>query len=483
MNIVLLVLILIMLFAACGLLVSLLLRARRPNEDSLGGKLDALRGDSERIERSLGTEQRASRTELAQSFAQFRDHVQTQMDASGAQQRERIDDFSNRLSQLIERTDRGAETLRNTLTEDARKSREESQTTLRSFGELLRDTLTTLTTDNEKRLGEVRATLEMQLKSLQVDNAAQLEQMRKIVDEKLQATLEMRLGASFKQVTVHLEAVQQGLGEMRNLASGVGDLNRVLSNVKNRGIFGETQLATLLEQMLTPDQYMANAATVPGSKERVDFAVCMPGVEHGQSVLLPIDAKFPREDYERLLDAQERADATAASVAALALERRVRAEAKSIREKYIAPPHTTDFAVLFLPTESLYAEVLRRPGLMESVQREHRVTLAGPTTLSALLNSLRMGFRTLAIEQRSSEVWQLLGAVKTEFEKFGAILDKAKGQLDSARNNLDDLVGRRTRVIQRTLRGVESLSSDESQALLGDALASVADEETPETID
>ncbi len=389
------------------LLIVLLLRPR--GDVALREKLDALRGDSERIERVLREEQRAGRAELAD--------------------------------------------------------------TLDRLGGQLRQSLSTLTADNEKRLTEVRATLDTQLKALQADNAAQLEQMRRIVDEKLQATLNERLTASFRQVVTHLEAVQRGLGEMQTLASGVGDLNRVLSNVKNRGIFGESQLSALLQELLTPEQYNANVATVPGSAERVEFAVRLPGTEPGRPVWLPIDAKFPREDYERLLDAQERADAAAAGEAALALERRVREEAKSIRAKYVAPPHTTDFAILFLPTESLYAEVLRRPGLFEALQREHHVTLAGPTTLSALLNSLRMGFRTLAIERRSSEVWQILGAVKTEFGKFAEILDKTRKQLDSARNNLDDLVGKRSRAIERKLRGVESLPQDDSARLLGDQSA------------
>src|SRR5690348_10593339 len=419
-NTVLLILILIVLLAACGLLVALLLRVRRPDDAALAGKFDALRGDSERIERVLREEQRAGRGELAESLARL--------------------------------------------------------------GEQLRQTLSGLTADNEKRLNEVRATLDAQLKSLQADNAAQLEKMRAIVDEKLQSTLNTRLGESFKLISERLEAVQRGLGEMQSLATGVGDLKRVLSNVKTRGTFGEVQLGALLEQMLTADQYAANIATVPHSNERVEYAIRLPGQDRDAPVWLPIDCKFPIEDYQRLLDAQERADAEAATAAAHALERRVREEAKTIRAKYIAPPHTTDFAILFLPTEGLYAEVIRRPGLFEVLQREHRVTVAGPTTLTAILNALQMGFRTLAIEQRSSEVWQLLGAVKNEFGKFTAILEAAARQVETVRNTLKKAAGKTT-TIERRLRNVESLSSDESQALLGDALASVADEETPETID
>jgi DNA recombination protein RmuC len=419
-NTVLLVAVLIVLLIACGLLVALLKSTRRPDESGLVAKLDALRGDSERIERVLREEQRAGRGELAESLARL--------------------------------------------------------------GEQLRQTLSGLTADNEKRLNEVRATLDAQLRALQTDNAAQLEKMRVIVDEKLQSTLNTRLGESFKLISERLEAVQRGLGEMQSLATGVGDLKRVLSNVKTRGTFGEVQLGALLEQMLTADQYAANVATVPRSNERVEYAIRLPGQDRDAPVWLPIDCKFPIEDYQRLLDAQERADAEAAAAAAHALERRVRDEAKTIRAKYVAPPHTTDFAILFLPTEGLYAEVIRRPGLFEVLQREHRVTVAGPTTLTAILNALQMGFRTLAIERRSSEVWQLLGAVKNEFGKFTAILEAAARQVETVRNTLKKAAGKTT-TIERRLRNVESLSGDESQALLGDALAAITDEETPEEIE
>jgi len=284
----------------------------------------------------------------------------------------------------------------------------------------------------------------------------QLEKMRATVDEKLQATLETRLAQSFTQISERLEAVQRGLGEMQSLATGVGDLKRVLSNVKTRGIFGEAQLAALLAETLTPEQYLTNAVTVPGSNARVEFAIRLPGGSDAAEVLLPIDAKFPREDFERLLDAQECADIAGEAAARQALIRRIEAEAGDICDKYLAPPHTTDFAILFLATESLYAEVLRQPGLFERIQAKYKVTLAGPTTLAALLNSLRMGFRTLAIEQRSSEVWQVLGAVKTEFGKFAAVLEKTRKQLDQARNTIES-AGVRTRAIERRLRGVESM--------------------------
>jgi DNA recombination protein RmuC len=290
------------------------------------------------------------------------------------------------------------------------------------------------------------------------------------VDEKLHATLEQRLGQSFQLVAERLELVHQGLGEMQTLARDVGSLNRVLSNVKSRGILGEVQLAGLLEQVLTPDQYARNVETVPGSNARVEFAIRLPGQRSdGQPLWLPIDAKFPREDYERLLQAQDRADPVAAEAAARSLEARLRAEARSIRDKYIAAPHTTDFAILFLPTEGLYAEALRRPGLMEALHREHRVTLAGPTTLLATLSSLQMGFRTLALEKRSAEVWEVLGAVKTEFGKFGEVLAKTKKKLDEASQSID-AAEVRTRVMARRLKGVEGLSEPMATSLLGQDL-------------
>ena len=290
--------------------------------------------------------------------------------------------------------------------------------------------------------------------------------MRATVDEKLQSTLQARLGESFKQVADRLEQVHKGLGEMQTLAQGVGDLKHLLTNVKTRGIFGEAQLASLLEQVFVPDQYAVQIATRPGSKNVVDFAIKLPGKsDTGEPLWLPIDAKFPNEDYERLLDAQGRADVAGAEAAGKALELRIRLEAKSMVEKYVEPPYTTDFAILFLPTEGLYAEVLRRPGLMESLQRDHRVTLAGPTTLLAMLSSLQMGFRTLALEKRSSEVWQVLGAVKTEFEKFGGVLAKVKLQTQTVLNTLDNAEPR-SRAMSRVLKKVDALPDTQAQALI-----------------
>lgn len=414
-----------------------------------------LRKPDGRLEQSLREEQREGRGELRQ-----------QLDSLSAAQEQRIEGFGGRLTELTQRTDQRLDVLREALTEDARKGRGEAAELQQRFAEGLGQRLNELTQRNELRIGELRATLEERLRELQADNTAKLEQMRATVDEKLQTTLETRLGESFRLVSERLEQVQRGLGEMQQLANGVGDLKRVLTNVKTRGTFGEVQLGALLEQVLTIEQYDSNIATVPGSGERVEYAVRLPGTSADQPVRLPIDAKFPREDYERMLDAQDRADPEALAVAAAGLERQVKVEAKRIRDKYLAPPHTTDFALLFLPTEGLYAEVLRRPGLFETLQRDFRVTLVGPTTLLALLNSLQMGFRTLAIEQRSSEVWQLLGAVKNEFGKFAGVLEKTRTQLDTVRNSID-AAGVRTRAIERQLKGVETLPADEARRLLG----------------
>ena len=359
-------------------------------------------------------------------------------------------------------------TFQQTLTQQAAEATRTQNTQIDAFGlqlaglqKSLSDTLSTqltgLSESNARRMAEVRQTLDIQLAQLQTTNAAKLDEMRATVDEKLQSTLQARLGESFKQVADRLEQVHKGLGEMQTLAQGVGDLKHLLTNVKTRGIFGEAQLASLLEQVFVSDQYAVQVATRPGSKNVVDFAIKLPGkADDGTPLWLPIDAKFPNEDYERLLDAQGRAHVADAEAAGKALEMRIRLEAKSIAEKYIEPPYTTDFAILFLPTEGLYAEVLRRPGLMEALQREHRITLAGPTTLLAMLSSLQMGFRTLALEKRSSEVWQVLGAVKTEFGKFGDVLAKVKSQTEGVLKPLDNAEVR-SRAMGRALKKVEAL--------------------------
>ena len=439
----LLVLLLILVAIAVVLLVVLVLR--RP---------EARIGDL--LERALRDEQREGRGELRE-----------QLEGLSRAQEVRIDGFARSLADLSTRTDQRLDVLRDTLSEDARKGRLDASESQQRFADTLGQRLNELTQRNEQRIGEMRTTLEGRLKELQTDNAQKLEQMRATVDEKLQATLTQRLDASFSLVSERLEAVQRGLGEMQQLATGVGDLKRVLSNVKDRGGWGEIQLENLLEQVLTAEQFARSVKVRPDSNEAVDFAIRLPGRQEGEvPVWLPIDAKFPREDYERLIEAQERGDTDAMRVAATQLERAIKVQAKSINEKYVVPPHTTDFAVLFLATEGLYAEAIRRPGLVDTLQRDHRIVIAGPTTLAALLNSLQMGFRTLAIEKRSSEVRLLLGAVKTEFGKFATVLEKANSQLDTVQNSIKQ-AGVRTRAIERQLRGVEALPGEESQKLLG----------------
>lgn len=333
--------------------------------------------------------------------------------------------------------------------------------------ELFAGQLTVLTASNEGRMDKLRETVEQRLVLIQEDNARKLEQMRVTVDEKLHDTLEKRLGESFKLVSERLEQVQKGLGEMQTLAIGVGDLKRVLTNVKSRGTFGEIQLGSLLEQILSPGQYDTNVETRTGSGQRVEFALKLPGRDGTSAglVWLPLDAKFPQEDYLRLVQAQEMGDSAAAGDAAKLLDRAIRESARNIRDKYLDPPHTTDFGVMFLPTEGLYAEVLRRPGLFEALQREYKVMVAGPTTLAALLNSLQLGFRTLAIEKRSAEVWNLLGAVRTEFYKFGEVLDKTRKKIQEAGNHID-AAAVRTRSIEKKLKGVQELPGAEAAALL-----------------
>jgi DNA recombination protein RmuC len=383
----------------------------------------------------------------------------------------------NELVQLEEKMDRLGKELRYDIMEASRNDRQELSQNLTQFQQTLTEQLALMQANmnsqllalgegNTRRMAEVRETLDQQLQHMQQTNVAKLDEMRQTVDEKLQSTLEARLSESFKQVAERLEQVHNGLGEMKNLAQGVGDLQRVLNNVKTRGIFGEVQLEALLEQVLTIEQYSKQVETKPRSNQRVDFAIKLPGrSDDGASVWLPIDAKFPREDYERLLDAQDRADVAGAEAAAKAMENRIRQEAKSIAESYLAPPHTTDFAILFLPVEGLYAEVLRRPGLMDLLQRDYRVTLAGPTTLLAILNSLHMGFRTLALEKQASEVWKVLGAVKTEFDRYGEWVAKVREQVQKAADTLDR-ADTRSKQMRRVLKGVEALPEAEALARL-----------------
>ena len=345
-----------------------------------------------------------------------------------------------------------------------RQSREELTGALKGVGDTLYGQVGLLTQTTDKKLDMLREAVEQRLQAIQADNAKQLDQMRATVDEKLQGTLEKRLGESFKQVSERLEQVSKGLGEMQSLAAGVGDLKRVLTNVKTRGIWGEVQLGAMLEQVLTPDQYAANVAVKEGG-ERVEFAIKLPGrgEDEKEVVWLPVDAKFPVEDYQRLMDAQEKADAESAESAVKQLEARIKQCAGDICSKYLNPPKTTDFGILFLPTEGLFAEVIRRTGLVEFVQRECRVVIAGPTTLWALLNSLQMGFRTLAIQKRSSEVWNLLSAVKTEWTKYGDVLDKVQKKIHEASDTIEQ-AQTRTRVIGRKLKDVQELPAAEAKS-------------------
>ncbi|MED5620133.1 DNA recombination protein RmuC [Ideonella sp. BN130291] len=432
------------------LLLWLVLRPERGPDLQKG--LEALqqagRADVERLERGLRAEVQTSaqgtRQELNQTLGLFQQTLTAQSGDVARTQNEQIDSFRVQLAQMAEA----------------------QANALKRFSDTLNEQLRSVSEGNERRLSEVRTAVEQKLTALQAGNEQKLEQMRATVDEKLHATLEQRLGESFKQVADRLEQVHRGLGEMQTLARDVGSLSRVLNNVKTRGTLGEVQLAGLLEQVMTPEQYERNVETIPGSNARVDFAIKLPGRrDDGLPVWLPIDCKFPRDDYERLLEAHESADRDGVEAAAKAIEMRLRQEARSIREKYIATPHTTDFGILFVPTEGLYAEALRRPGLVETLQRDHRITLAGPTTLMATLTSLQMGFRTLALEKRSAEVWEVLGAVKTEFAKFGDVLAKTKKKLDEASKTID-AAEVRTRAMARSLRGVEALPDERAQTLL-----------------
>jgi len=432
----------LLLLACLGLLSALLLRGKRGAGETadVQHKIDGIEKLLERQERVLREELARSRDEANSASRRMREEMTGSITVLG-------DSLSKRMSDI-------AGLQKNQL-------------------ELFAAQLKELTSSNEERLDKLRDGVDARLKLIQEDNARKLEQMRATVDEKLHDTLEKRLGESFKLVSERLELVQRGLGEMQSLANGVGDLKKVLTNVKTRGTFGEIQLGSLLEQILAPGQYESNVETRHGSGQRVEFALKLPGRDGTTEgmVWLPLDAKFPQEDYLRLVEAQEAADAVAAAESRKQLDRSVRDMAKTIRDKYLDPPHTTDFGVMFLPTEGLYAEVLRLPGLFEALQRDFKVMVAGPTTLAALLNSLQMGFRTLAIEKRSAEVWNLLGAVRTEFSKFGIILDKTRKKLVEAGNHID-LAATRTRVIERKLRDVQDVPHLGSDALPDDIFES-----------
>ncbi len=499
--------------------VSVLMLLRRSRGSDLSFRLDSVDKDLDRCERSLRDEiaknreeatlvARQGREETANALKSFGDSLQTNMTNIAGLQKEQLDIFSERLSKLTETNEQklGAarETMEQRLTllqsENSKKFdqfreesnsgsrilKEEVSATLKNFNdsvlkgmsgmsslqkeqmEAFSVRLARLTESNENRMEALRNAIDGKLKQIQEDNSRQLEQMRATVDEKLQGTLEKRLGESFKQVSERLEQVHKGLGEMQVLATGVGDLKRVLTNVKTRGGWGEIQLGSLLEQILAPDQFERDVRTRENSAESVEFAIKLPGRGDGDGsdvVWLPIDAKFPMEDYQRLVEAQEKCDPSAAELAGKMLSATIKNCGKTICEKYLNPPATTDFGIMFLPTEGLYAEVIRMTGLVESLQRECRVIVAGPTTLAAILNSLQMGFRTLAIQKQSSEVWRLLGAVKTEFGKFGIILEGVKKKLDQASNTMDD-AAKRSRAIERKLRNVQELPSEEAEVLL-----------------
>jgi DNA recombination protein RmuC len=435
-----------------------------------------------RIEKQAALNARSLREEVVATLTKISESMNTTLRDLATAEKVQLDAFSGQLAELTKVTSGSLDAMRVQASGSAKELREEivknltgiSETTARTMGELgttqksqldaMAAAMNQLSETNAAKLETVRAAVETRLKTLQDDNAKQLENMRRTVDEKLQGTLEKRLGESFRQVSERLEQVHKGLGEMQTLATGVGDLKKVLTNVKTRGTWGEVQLGALLEQVLSTEQYVRNASTRDGA-ERVEFAVKLPGQDGETPVLLPIDAKFPVEDYQRLLDAQERGDASVIETAGRQLETRIKACAKDIRDKYVNPPASTDFGILFLPIEGLFAEVIRRPGLAEGIQRDCRVVIAGPTTLWSILNSLQMGFRTLAIQKRSGEVWTLLGAVKTEWTKYGEVLDAVQKRIHQASETIEKAKVR-TRAIGRKLRSVQELPAEASSSLL-----------------
>lgn len=427
--------IILLLIASLGLLLALFIKNKRSGTENINlqSKIEDIEKLIERHERILREEVTRSREEAQESSRHSRIEMTVGITTLG-------DSVSKRMSDI-------AGLQKNQL-------------------ELFAAQLKELTASNEGRFDKLREAVDSRLSMIQEDNARKLEQMRATVDEKLHDTLEKRLGESFRLVSERLELVQRGLGEMQSLANGVGDLKKVLTNVKTRGTFGEIQLGSLLEQILAPAQYESNVETKKSSGLRVEFALKLPGRDGTKEgmVWLPLDAKFPQEDYLRLVEALEMGDVQGVADSKKQLDRSIRDMAKMIRDKYLDPPYTTDFGVMFLPTEGLYAEVLRLPGLFEALQREFKVMIAGPTTLAALLNSLQMGFRTLAIERRSAEVWNLLGAVRTEFSKFGIILDKTRKKLLEAGNHIDQ-AATRTRVIERKLRDVQDTPQLEDEII------------------
>ena len=474
-------------------------KVSRHSSTALESRLEAIEKAQERTERVVKEEIAMSRGELGKSASDQRQELSVAFKTFGDAVGQRINDVASVQKSQLEAFAAQLTAFVNTISEKLDGARTESATTAAQLRQEVVKTLTeisdamartlrelaaaeklqldafskqidSLTKTSAERLEAVRTTVEGQLQSMKTDNATQLEQMRQTVDEKLQGTLEKRLGESFKQVSERLEQVHKGLGEMQSLATGVGDLKKVLTNVKTRGTWGENQLGALLEQVLAPDQFSKNVST-KGNGERVEFAVKLPGqgADKSEVVWLPIDAKFPSEDYQRLTDAQERADLEAIDAAGKALENRVKSCARDINEKYLAPPNTTDFGILYLPTEGLFAETIRRTELIESIQQTYRVVIAGPTTLWSILNSLQMGFRTLAIQKRTSEVWNVLSDVKTEWTKYGEVLDAVQKKLHQASDTIED-VRVRSRAIGRKLRDVQELPAAEAKILLPGSL-------------
>lgn len=509
MTDILLLAVLALLLVILVLLIVLVRGSGRTDAPALSARLDVLQSIQERAEQTLRGEMaqnrdewnktaREQRQELTEAFKAFGDSVAQRMGDVAATQKGQLETFSSHLASFATASGERQDRMRDEAAGDSKRLREEIAMTLRSISETTTRAMTEamngmasaqksqlesmsaaigrLSESNEKRMETLKGAVESKLEVMRADNARQLEQMRQTVDEKLQGTLEKRLGDSFRLVSERLEQVHKGLGEMQSLATGVGDLKKVFTNVKTRGTWGEVQLGALLEQVLAPEQYATNVAAKDGG-ERVEFAVRLPGQgsNENESVWLPIDAKFPIEDYQRLLEAHERTDLAAAEAAGKQLENRVKACAKDICAKYLNPPKTTAFAILFLPIEGLFAEVIRRTALIDSIQRDSRVVVAGPTTLWALLNSLQMGFRTLAIEKRSSEVWTLLGAVKAEWAKYGDVLDKVQKRLHQA----SDTIGQaqvRSRAVGRKLKEVQELPVAEASALLAAEGAEALDE-------
>lgn len=494
---------LVVLVALVAINVWLTVKGNKPQgSDDIRNQLIKIDADISRIDPLLRDEfgrsrdenqkwSKENREELSSSFKTLSDTLTKTVSDLSNVQKNLFDTFSHQLSDLIKSFEDKTKNLQEQIGKEAKDSRAEQANSLKSFeekftqnvkdfNELQRQKFDDLVSkqesikkETEEKLKDIRETVEGKLNSIRDDNNKKLDEMRKTVDEKLQETVEKRFNESFKIISDRLEQVHRGLGEMQTLASGVGDLKKVLTNVKTRGSLGEIQLGTILEQFLSPEQYEQNAAVKDGSQERVEYAVKLPGKDsNNKSLLLPIDSKFPTEDYLRLLEAYENiGNLTPKEIEAITkqFETSVKKNAKDIREKYINPPTTTDFAIMFVPTEGLYAEIIRRTGLFESLQREFKITVVGPTNLVAFLSSLQMGFKTLAIEKRSSEVWEVLGAVKTEFGLFGNILDKTKKKLQEATNVIDQ-AGVRSRTIERKLRTVQELPQEQTITLLGESL-------------